>query len=171
MTSHHAVLARLVAELPEGSSVLEYGSGESTRIILAGLRGGKFVSVEHDPRWYTPVCKTGVEIFQLLKPAQVPYGGSEDYVTCPLAYGPFDFILVDGRNRADCLALSSLMLKPDGVVMLHDAERQNYHSGFPYFSERQDLATGSPHTVLLRKPKFAGLTHCPARILATLSLP
>ena len=54
------------------------------------------------------------------------------YVKLPLAIGPtcypdasnvkFDVILVDGRARPQCAYQALLLLKPNGVLLLHDFE-------------------------------------------------
>ena len=42
-------------------------------------------------------------------------------------------ILIDVRARCDCLTIAFLVVRPHGLVVLHDAERQNYHSGISLF--------------------------------------
>ncbi|MEM7435802.1 MAG: hypothetical protein AAF436_11665 [Myxococcota bacterium] len=53
------------------------------------------------------------------------------YVAHPSRLGRrFDLILVDGRKRRRCLIEASALLKPNGVAVLHDAQRTYYHCAF-----------------------------------------
>jgi|CXWL01.1.fsa_nt_gi predicted O-methyltransferase YrrM len=59
-----------------------------------------------------------------------------NYVQKPLALGKkFNFILVDARFRRRCLEVAAQVLKKNGIVVLHDAERSHYHpttKAYPY---------------------------------------
>ena len=71
-----------------------------------------------------------------------PYGKSAGYVTYPLRrllsanrrLSQYELIFIDGRSRCDCLTIASLLLRPTGVVVLHDAHRKNYLKGLDTFS-------------------------------------
>ena len=39
-----------------------------------------------------------------------------------------DFAFIDGRARTFCAAEAFRMLRPGGVLMVHDAEREEYHA-------------------------------------------
>ncbi len=67
------------------------------------------------------------------------YADFEDYIEFPERFGQFDFILVDGRARADCLVKAYQLVKDEGAVVLHDAARRYYHKPFSLY----------PHQVLL----------------------
>ncbi|EDM76887.1 hypothetical protein PPSIR1_24714 [Plesiocystis pacifica SIR-1] len=65
-----------------------------------------------------------------------------DYVALPrtLDEHSFDFVLVDGRARSFCIREGFALLRPGGVVLLHDAQRPEYHEalravGRPVFLE------------------------------------
>jgi hypothetical protein len=56
----------------------------------------------------------------------------------------YDLIFVDGRSRFDCLMTAMQLVKPDGVVMLHDSHRNNYHpavKAFPYHRHFKEIRT------------------------------
>jgi hypothetical protein len=60
-------------------------------------------------------------------------GAYEDlrrYVDIAARYGPLDFVLVDGRARVPCLRRALDWLAPQGVVVLHDANREIYREPF-----------------------------------------
>lgn len=58
----------------------------------------------------------------------------DEYVALPRSLGiKFDLIVIDGRKRRRCLLEAAQLLALDGIVLLHDAQRSHYHSGFyPY---------------------------------------
>lgn len=59
----------------------------------------------------------------------------DTYVKHPLGLGRrFNFIFVDGRHRRRCLITASKLLAVGGVVVLHDAKREYYHSAFEHFT-------------------------------------
>ena len=63
------------------------------------------------------------------------------YVEAPRAAGlRFDVALVDGRARVFCVREAFSLVRPGGMVILHDAQRPEYHAtvrelGEPYFVE------------------------------------
>lgn len=57
-----------------------------------------------------------------------------DYVnSIGLFDSPFDFVLVDGRKRNQCLFAASQRLSDHGIVFLHDAWRPYYAFGGTFF--------------------------------------
>lgn len=104
--------------------VLEFGSGAST-VWLSRLTAN-LVSIEHHPDWYETVKSTlhndstcqSVDLRLL----PLPY-----YSVCDKFSDEFfDLIIVDGRDRMQCLEASIRILKPGGVLMLDDAQRERY---------------------------------------------
>ncbi len=74
-------------------------------------------------------------------------GESGHYVTLPFhRKRTYDIVFVDGRLRADCLAVARRVVSPGGVVLLHDAHRKNYRHAVSLFS-RRETASG---TAILR---------------------
>lgn len=109
--------------------VLEWGSGRSTRHFTNLLDAAKieytWTSVEDNRAWYEQVkewCKDKEEV-------KLIFAGrdSDEYLK---PKGKYDLIYVDGRNRVKCLQHAKKILKPGGVVLLHDAERERYKEGF-----------------------------------------
>jgi SAM-dependent methyltransferase len=107
--------------------VLEWGSGRSTNYFpeLLQTEGIEctWTSLEHDPKWAAEVQKRGT------KGVKVILAGKDtpEYLQ---PKGLYDVIYVDGRNRVKCLQHAKSILKPDGIVILHDAEREKYIPGF-----------------------------------------
>ena len=62
------------------------------------------------------------------------YEDFKSYIEKPLSLGgKFDFIFIDGRARKDCLKLAFDLVSDDGVVIVHDANRDLYFADIPPF--------------------------------------
>jgi predicted O-methyltransferase YrrM len=101
----------------------EWGSGRSTVWLSKRLRS--LVSVEHDPIWFQRVSKwlrrahvNNVD-YRLL-----PTRPDNRYVAaiCDFPEESFDFILVDGQCRSECLAAAVPKVKRDGLIVLDNAD-------------------------------------------------
>jgi hypothetical protein len=130
-------------------SCLEWGAGRSTLYFPAMLpSGASWIAIEHDGKWAQKIRDSkpvaNVQIHSV-PPNRFPWtdddqdGGRQDlsdYVEFPRRFGPYDFILVDGRARASCIEEAFDLLQPHGVVLLHDANRPHYHRAFgPYANQ------------------------------------
>jgi hypothetical protein len=162
--SHHDRIRQEIQrlnQLPGTVHVLEWGSGISTGILCDGLKEDSHVlSIEHDPAFHLHIPeKWKGRLTQKILRTQMPFGKSENYVTYPLLKHltdgiKYDLILVDGRNRADCLATAAILLKENGVVILHDAQRSAYQCNFSFFEKTEwdtEEKKNSPF-VILEKP-------------------
>lgn len=141
-------LERLVSP---NSRVFEFGSGGST--IFFARRALQVVSIEHDPEWFGILQNAvlqyeNVELI-LAEPTPMPAEGADppgrqyvstdgryqgrwfrDYVESidryPDSY--FDVVLVDGRARVDAFLHAVRTIRPGGVIVLDDSERESYAS-------------------------------------------
>lgn len=132
--------------------VLEWGCGGSTKAVLERSPFiERYVSVEHVGDWYAKVKAQvtdprlslhHVPADQPLSPgshshetivawdarAEAEPAVMKSYVEFPASLGlSFDFVLVDGRARRFCLAKGFELLRSGGVIVLHDAQREQYH--------------------------------------------
>lgn len=124
----------------------EWGAGGSTvefpKVTLPYARF-RWMSIEHSREWKNKV-QAELEREGLSKFVQVilePCEGNpfeqpmDDYVEWPFRFEKrFNFIFVDGRKRRRCLLVASKLLARGGVVILHDAQREWYHSAFRAFA-------------------------------------
>lgn len=111
--------------LTKKMSIFEYGSGNST--IYYSSRVKNVFSVEHDQKFY--------------KKLEENLPSNVDLSFCKLEYGgeyskwvqrtenEYDLIIVDGRDRVNCILVSVGKLKAGGVIILDDAERESYSEG------------------------------------------
>lgn len=136
------------------SRCLEWGAGYSTLRFPERLeRSARWDAVEHDRAWAerieglnrrpnTRVWRVAPNRFPFTDPHGDGAGADlADYVAFPERLGRFDFVLVDGRARKECLAKARELLEERGVVVLHDAERGHYRGAFSLFP-RQVLLSG-----------------------------
>ncbi len=111
----------------EEIDVLEWGSGNSTKYFTKFLasKGIPYTwdAVEHDKSWYEAIRRQELPNVNMIYAER----DSKQYYDMNRKY---DVIFVDGRNRRKCLIKAKQLLKPGGVVLLHDADREYYHPGF-----------------------------------------
>jgi putative hydrolase of HD superfamily len=119
---------RITALLQPGATCLEYGSGLSTLWLAERCR--RLYSVESDLVWYEKIehalSRRGYRhVTYRLQPDPA------DYVAFPAdeAGEPFDFVLVDGFERARTLRQGLTWLKPNGWLFLDDTDRSAYDAG------------------------------------------
>ena len=150
-----------LAKERECLEVLEWGSGNGTVYFSKFLQkenvNFKWVAVEHFIPWFEKVVamlKTHrlsdrVECFLKSPTYEEDKNIQEtldlnEYIHFPATLGiEFDFILVDGRRRKECLHKAVEILSPDGVVVLHDAERPWYHEGCKHYVKGGEFVTAN----------------------------
>lgn len=154
-------LVRL-AKHRECLNVLEWGSGNGTVYFAKFLQKKnvrfKWIAVEHFVPWFEKVTamlkehrlSDHVECFLKSPTREEDKNVQEtldldEYVHFPSTLGiNFDFVLVDGRKRRECLEKAVGILYPDGVVILHDAERPWYHEGCKHYANGGEFVTANP---------------------------
>ena len=150
--------------------MVEWGSGGSSRAWLDMLPSLELLwSVEHNVEWAEKV-RNDIEDPRFHLVHEAPIGTEEPefiprnsesghihrewcllleqdasimarYIESPTnANVTFDVALVDGRARIHCLRKAFELVRPGGMVILHDAQREEYHAtvhdlGTPVFLE------------------------------------
>jgi hypothetical protein len=115
--------------------VFEYGGGGST--LWLEDRGAIITTVEHDESWYrqlTVQLAPGAEL--LFRPPAA--SGSVTSVIVPGFFDKYvaaideqpdrslDFVIVDGRSRVACAGRASQKVKPEGLLLIDDTDRERY---------------------------------------------
>ena len=120
------------SRLNKNVSVFEYGAGNSTLYFSKLTRN--VVSVEHNQKWFNKISK------ELESNISINY--------CPLKYNDaycrfiinlnshFDLIVVDGRDRVNCIKHCVEKLTHGGCIVLDDSERKQYKEGIDYLASR-----------------------------------
>lgn len=123
----------LEPRLNQGMNIFEYGSGYST-LYLAD-RVGCVTSVEFDESWYKEMKnnlqhKRNCELMYRPEPNQ--------YAEAIREYKEesFDVIIVDGRDRKECIKHILPFLSDDGVVILDDSWQSKFDEVFDFFREK-----------------------------------
>jgi hypothetical protein len=111
--------------LSEEFDVFEFGSGNST--IWYASRVNFVKSVEHDQEWYNYV-KNKLPANTDYVYRKLEYGGN--YCNEPNADNrTYHIIIIDGRDRNNCVNHSIDNLSKDGVIIFDNANLQNYNIG------------------------------------------
>ena len=135
-------------KLGNNIDILEWGAGTSTRYYanLLNRKKIKFTweAIEYDIRWYVEMLKMNLKNVRLhlfdqevlrIDDRRVLRGYEmNEYVKFPTRLGKkYDLIFIDGTKRVRCLKESLNLLKKDGIVLVHDAQREEYKEGFNYY--------------------------------------
>lgn len=141
----------------QSKKVFEWGSGGSTLFWLK--KGAYVVSVEHDPQWYEKMklilTKTENVDYKLIEPEIRKIESNLIDPSDPEAYlssnskehsfykyasiidqfenDYFDVILVDGRARPSCIMHAVKKIKPGGLLILDNSDRDYYLSKTPRY--------------------------------------
>lgn len=121
--------------------VLEWGAGISTiyfpEFLIKKEIMFRWDSIEHDARWYlklhdmNKLIQVKLHLFQEPNPADkvaIAKARLIQYINFPRAiWKHYDLIFIDGRRRPECMNMAKRFLKENGIVLLHDAEREAYH--------------------------------------------
>jgi hypothetical protein len=122
----YPAIAYLAAKDFSDLTVFEFGSGGST--LWWAARARRVTAVEHHPAWVEemrPQLPDNVDYLH----RTLEYGG--DYArTAADQGGPFDIIIVDGRDRVNCARNSVGCLSDQGVVIWDNSERSRYEPGY-----------------------------------------
>lgn len=105
-------------------SIVEWGPGMSTEIMLKHAPEAKILSIEHDEAWLEVARQKFGE--RIILEHQRCDNRISSYASNVIDKGPFDFAFVDGRRRVECVLTALTCLNPGGVVLLHDICRINY---------------------------------------------
>lgn len=112
---------------------LEYGCGTSTPYYIDHLpQEAEWTSIEHNKGWYDKIKqeinRPNLKLYFVDIEVNEPEIPEADvYAAFPEDKGPFDFILVDGIRRENCIEMSHQMLSENGVLVVHDSNRPQYH--------------------------------------------
>jgi predicted O-methyltransferase YrrM len=149
MLLEEADIIRDVLTRLQPTRCLEYGAGYSTLHFPTNLSAHAcWLSVEHVGTWADKVenhARFPGNASILRVPVSEPGGFAPpptegesfaDYVAAPKSQGPFDFVLIDGHARNECVAAAFKMLRRGGIVILHDANRAEYREATVQFEHQ-----------------------------------
>lgn len=122
----------ITERLNRDMSIFEFGSGNST--IFYASRVKSVHSVEHDLEWVAQLKKRLPENANVFH-QELIYGG--EYCKFPSTLDcKFDIVIVDGRDRVNCMINAMSYITEKGIIILDDSERQEYSRGIKILQER-----------------------------------
>jgi len=132
---YDAILSELRPKL-----CLEWGAGYSTVYFPTQHPYiERWVSIEHNPAWVGRLAGMVPANVDLRLFEETGDGYIFDIFDDELE---FDFIMIDGVRRSECMLAASLLLADGGRCLLHDTARQEYHRWFRVFDHAEQLTEG-----------------------------
>lgn len=122
MADHEIKIIDDLLEKHKPKLCLEWGSGNSTTYFPKHKSIELWLAVEHDGHYLDYLqdkCPANVQTLWIL-----PGTSYADVVQ--RSNRKFDFILIDGLDRAKCLENGLKVLNKGGIILLHDAGRKAY---------------------------------------------
>ena len=114
--------------LNKSIDVFEYGSGNST--LWYATQVNSVTSVEHDRKWLEKIKNSMPENADMYY-QELEYG--EAYSQYPNKLNKkFNIVIVDGRDRVNCIKNAINSIKDDGIIVLDDSERETYEDGISF---------------------------------------
>lgn len=121
---NYNIISFLEQRLSKDLSLFEYGSGNST-LFFSNLVSS-VVSVECNRKWYEYVVKTIPENVKLL--LCDPYDSEIYSKIIQRQEKKFDVVVVDAKDRVNCLINAQHSLTEKGVMILDDSRGEGWHS-------------------------------------------
>lgn len=107
--------------------VFEYGSGNST--LWWAKHTSTVSSVEHDLNWYNKV-KSEIPNNASIRHVELSYDG--EYCRALQCGQDWNVIVVDGRDRVNCLKQSINNISDNGIIVLDNSDREEYQEGIDF---------------------------------------
>ena len=112
----------ITERLTNEMDLYEYGSGYST--VYWCHRVNSVTCVEHIKEWFNFIDSKKPDNCHLIFSDDLEnMGYAKSCLTTNIEY---DVIIVDGRNRVECIEYALLSLKNNGVIILDDSQRARY---------------------------------------------
>lgn len=129
---NYAIIAFLEERLDSNMTLFEFGSGYST--LFFAERVNEVTSVEYNRYWFDMVLKMVPENVEMIFQENDIDG---EYCRCVSKKSVnYDVIIVDGRDRVNCIRQAVDALTENGVIILDNSEREKYREGVEYAHTR-----------------------------------
>jgi hypothetical protein len=126
---NYGVIRLLEDRLTKQLALFEYGSGHSTTFYARLV--SDVTSVEYDKAWFDVISPSLPENARLIY-AEQDVDGAYCRAILQAPEKKYDVVVVDGRDRVNCVRKSSQQLTSTGVLILDDSQRTNYADGISY---------------------------------------
>jgi hypothetical protein len=128
---NYSVIKFLEKRLTKDLDLFEFGSGYSTSFYARLVKS--VTSVEHDEIWHQRIKEKISANVELIKTTL-----DHDGVYCRTvnaSHRKYDVVIVDGRDRVNCIKQSVNALSEKGVILLDDSQHEKYSEGIAYARE------------------------------------
>ena len=129
---NYSVIKLLDDRLKPDFTLFEFGSGYSTRFYAKKV--ATVVSLEYDEQWFRIVKADMPENVRL-----VFQNNDVDGEYCRFIHSAgiaFDVVVVDGRDRVNCVKQAVSALSPRGVILLDDSQQEKYREAREFATAR-----------------------------------
>lgn len=128
----YAAIYFIEKKITRSMNIFEYGSGNST--LWWSSRVSSVISIEHERSWFDKM-KQRISSNVEYRYCELIDGGQ--YCKVVSEYEKrFDVIIIDGRDRINCVKNSLKALKDDGVIIWDNSDRDAYLEGYNYLLEK-----------------------------------
>jgi hypothetical protein len=124
-----SVISFLEKRLSKELTLFEFGSGYSTLFYARAVN--KVTSIEYDENWYEIIRKKLPDNAKLIR-RKKDIDGDYCRSICDQSDELYDVVVVDGRDRVNCIKQSITKLSDRGVILLDDSQREKYSDGILY---------------------------------------
>ena len=122
------IVKLLENRLSHDLDLFEFGSGHSTFFYASKVRS--VTSVEYDEKWFDLIKQQAPENVSLIFKEKDVDG---NYCRTISSTGKqYDVIIVDGRDRVNCIKQSVAAVSSRGVIILDDSQRNDYEEGIAF---------------------------------------
>lgn len=126
------VVRMLEERLTKDLNLFEFGSGYSTLFYADKVRA--VTSVEYDEKWLHIIKSKVPENVKIIFTRE---DVDANYCRAILAAkDQYDVVIVDGRDRVNCIKQSMSALSAKGVILLDDSQRERYQEGIDFAKSR-----------------------------------
>ena len=112
--------------------IFEYGSGNST--LWYAEKTNSVISIENDKQWFEKI-KNSLPSNAQIYYEELVYGGKYSKFSEKLEKN-FDIVIVDGRDRVNCMISAVNSIKEEGIIILDDSERKSYQDGIEFLIKK-----------------------------------
>jgi precorrin-6B methylase 2 len=121
----------LESRLKPEMEVFEFGSGAST--LWWARRVRRVISCEDNREWFERTREHAPANVELMHADSA----GQEYSNAILPYkSQFDIVVIDGSDRVRCARNCLGALKPDGVILWDNTDREEYRPGFELLREQ-----------------------------------
>ena len=125
---NYCVVKILQERLTKDLNLFEFGSGYSTLFYAEKVRA--VTSVEYDEKWLHIIKSQVPDNVRLILQAKDVDG---EYCRVISANkDKYDVVIVDGRDRVNCMKQSMSAVSARGVILLDDSQRERYQEGIDF---------------------------------------